>query len=47
MEMAKSGKTAALLNSVQTVLEMNVANILPNDEIIAELRYTELFAKPS
>ncbi|HNE91694.1 MAG TPA: VIT domain-containing protein, partial [Agitococcus sp.] len=45
-ETAKSeGKTAALLEQQRpNVFEMNVANILPNDEVIVELRYTELLS---
>ena len=41
---AKSaGKTAALLEQHRpNVFQMNVANILPGDEIVVELRYTEL-----
>jgi len=43
-ETAKAqGKTAALLEQQRpNVFEMNVANILPNDEVVVELRYTEL-----
>ncbi len=45
-ETAKSeGKTAALLEQQRpNVFEMNVANILPNDEVVVELRYTELLS---
>ena len=45
-EAAKAqGKTAALLEQQRpNVFEMNVANILPNDEVIVELRYTELLS---
>ena len=41
---AKSaGKSAALLEQQRpNVFKMNVANILPGDEIVVELRYTEL-----
>ena len=41
---AKSaGKSAALLEQERpNVFRMNVANILPGDEIVVELRYTEL-----
>jgi Ca-activated chloride channel family protein len=41
---AKSaGKSAALLEQERpNVFKMNVANILPGDEIVVELRYTEL-----
>ncbi|TPG24991.1 VIT and vWA domain-containing protein [Variovorax guangxiensis] len=39
----KEGKTAALLEQhLPNVFQMNVANILPNDEVKVELRYTEL-----
>jgi Ca-activated chloride channel family protein len=39
----KEGKTAALLDQKRpNVFEMNVANILPGDEVAVELRYTEL-----
>jgi Ca-activated chloride channel homolog len=39
----KEGKTAALLDQHRpNVFQMNVANILPGDEVIVELRYTEL-----
>jgi Ca-activated chloride channel family protein len=43
-EAAKSaGKTAALLEQHRpNVFEMNVANILPGDDVQVELRYTEL-----
>ncbi len=45
-EAAKSqGKTAALLEQQRpNVFEMNVANILANDEVVVELRYTELLS---
>ncbi|MCL2345729.1 MAG: VWA domain-containing protein [Desulfobulbus sp.] len=39
----KEGKTAALLEQhLPNVFQMNVANILPGDEVKVELRYTEL-----
>ncbi len=39
----KQGKTAALLDQHRpNVFQMNVANILPGDEVEVELRYTEL-----
>ncbi|HEY2925435.1 VIT and vWA domain-containing protein [Piscinibacter sp.] len=39
----KEGKTTALLEQQRpNVFEMNVANILPGDEVAVELRYTEL-----
>ncbi len=39
----KEGKTAALLEQHRpNVFEMNVANILPGDDVKVELRYTEL-----
>ena len=39
----KGGKTAALLEQhLPNVFQMNVANILPGDDIQVELRYTEL-----
>jgi Ca-activated chloride channel homolog len=43
-EAAKNeGKTAALLDQHRpNVFQMNVANILPGDEVVVELRYTEL-----
>jgi Ca-activated chloride channel family protein len=43
-ELAKEeGKTASLLEQQNpNVFQMNVANILPNDKILVELRYTEL-----
>ncbi|MES2821198.1 MAG: VIT domain-containing protein [Pseudomonadota bacterium] len=43
-EQAKgAGKTAALLEQQrENVFQMNVANILPGDEVAVELRYTEL-----
>ncbi|HUG25774.1 VIT and vWA domain-containing protein [Piscinibacter sp.] len=39
----KEGKTSALLEQHRpNVFQMNVANILPGDEVAVELRYTEL-----
>ena len=39
----KEGKTAALLEQhLPNVFQMNVANILPGDDVAVELRYTEL-----
>ncbi|VTU12778.1 marine proteobacterial sortase target protein [Variovorax sp. SRS16] len=39
----KEGKTAALLEQhLPNVFQMNVANILPGDDVRVELRYTEL-----
>ncbi len=39
----EEGKTASLLEQINpNVFQMNVANILPNDEIKVELRYTEM-----
>jgi Ca-activated chloride channel homolog len=39
----KEGKTAALLDQHRpNVFQMSVANILPGDEVLVELRYTEL-----
>jgi len=39
----KEGKTAALLDQHRpNVFQMNVANILPGDDVSVELRYTEL-----
>ena len=39
----RQGKTAALLEQQRpNVFEMNVANILPGDDVAVELRYTEL-----
>jgi Ca-activated chloride channel family protein len=39
----REGKTSALLEQHRpNVFEMNVANILPGDEVAVELRYTEL-----
>jgi Ca-activated chloride channel homolog len=39
----KEGKTTALLEQQRpNVFEMNVANVLPGDEVVVELRYTEL-----
>jgi Ca-activated chloride channel family protein len=48
-EQAKTeGKTAALLEQHQpNVFEMNVANILPGDDVRVELRYTELLVPQS
>ncbi|MEC5214646.1 hypothetical protein RCH06_003215 [Polaromonas sp. CG_9.5] len=44
----KEGKTAALLEQqLPNVFEMNVANILPGDDIQVELRYTELLVPQS
>jgi len=41
----KDGKTAALLEQQRpNVFEMNVANILPGDDVAVELRYTELLS---
>ena len=41
----KEGKTTALLEQHRpNVFQMNVANILPGDEVAVELRYTELLA---
>ena len=41
----KEGKTAALLEQhLPNVFQMNVANILPGDDVKVELRYTELLA---
>jgi len=41
----KEGKTSALLEQQRpNVFEMNVANILPGDDVAVELRYTELLA---
>ena len=41
----KEGKTAALLEQhLPNVFQMNVANILPGDEVKVALRYTELLA---
>ncbi len=41
----KEGKSASLLEQQRpNVFQMNVANILPGDEIKTELRYTELIA---
>ena len=40
---SKAGKTVALLEQhLPNVFQMNVANILPGDEVKVELRYTEL-----
>ncbi|ABM35354.1 VIT and vWA domain-containing protein [Polaromonas naphthalenivorans] len=42
------GKTAALLEQhLPNVFEMNVANILPGDDVKVELRYTELLVPQS
>ncbi len=42
-EAKRSGKSAALLEQHRpNVFQMNVANILPGDEVQVELRYTEL-----
>jgi Ca-activated chloride channel family protein len=39
----RQGKTAALLDQHRpNVFQMSVANILPGDEVVVELRYTEL-----
>lgn len=39
----KEGRTAALLDQHRpNVFQMNVAHILPGDEVVVELRYTEL-----
>ena len=39
----KEGKTAALLEQhLPNVFQMNVANIMPGDDVQVELRYTEL-----
>ncbi|CAM3388103.1 VIT and vWA domain-containing protein [Polaromonas hydrogenivorans] len=44
----KEGKTAALLEQhLPNVFEMNVANILPGDDVKVELRYTELLIPQS
>ena len=41
----QEGKTAALLEQERpNVFQMNVANILPGDDVAVELRYTELIA---
>ncbi|QTN26089.1 VWA domain-containing protein [Rhizobacter sp. AJA081-3] len=41
----REGKTSALLEQERpNVFQMNVANILPGDDILVELRYTELMA---
>lgn len=41
----KEGKTSALLEQERpNVFQMNVANILPGDDIAVELRYTDLIA---
>jgi Ca-activated chloride channel family protein len=42
----KQGKTGALLEQRRPhVFEMNVANIMPGDEVAVELRYTELLTR--
>jgi Ca-activated chloride channel family protein len=44
----KQGKTAALLEQhLPNVFQMNVANILPGDDVKVELRYTELLVPES
>ena len=44
----REGKTAALLEQhLPNVFQMNVANILPGDEVRVELRYTELLVPQS
>ena len=44
----KEGKTAALLEQhMPNVFEMNVANIMPGDDVKVELRYTELLVPQS
>jgi Ca-activated chloride channel homolog len=44
----KEGKTAALLEQhLPNVFQMNVANILPGDDVKVELRYTELLKPQS
>lgn len=44
----KEGKTAALLEQQRpNVFQMNVANILPGDDVKVELRYTELLVPTS
>ena len=44
----REGKTAALLEQhLPNVFQMNVANILPGDEVKVELRYTELLVPQS
>lgn len=44
----KQGKTAALLEQhLPNVFQMNVANILPGDDVRVELRYTELLVPES
>ncbi|MBK6386601.1 MAG: VWA domain-containing protein [Rhodoferax sp.] len=44
----KEGKTAALLEQhLPNVFQMNVANILPGDDVKVELRYTELLVPTS
>ena len=44
----KEGKTAALLEQhLPNVFEMNVANIMPGDDVKVELRYTELLVPQS
>ncbi len=44
----KEGKTAALLEQhLPNVFQMNVANIMPGDDVKVELRYTELLVPQS
>jgi Ca-activated chloride channel homolog len=44
----KEGKTAALLEQhLPNVFQMNVANIMPGDDVKVELRYTELLSPTS
>ncbi len=44
----KEGKTAALLEQhLPNVFQMNVANIMPGDDVKVELRYTELLSPAS
>jgi Ca-activated chloride channel family protein len=44
----KEGKTAALLEQhLPNVFQMNVANIMPGDDVQVELRYTELLVPQS
>ncbi|MBX3654854.1 MAG: VWA domain-containing protein [Ramlibacter sp.] len=44
----QAGKTAALLEQHQpNIFQMNVANILPGDDVRVELRYTELLVPQS
>jgi Ca-activated chloride channel family protein len=45
-EAKASGRTASLLESQRSnIFEMNVANILPGDQVTVELRYTELLVQ--